>query len=64
MDDGIEILSTSENLNDSAMGRYCFRMMQSESIFYSDRQSSKMTRYNVLSVTENPYKSTGSLPPF
>lgn len=64
MDDGIEILSTSENLNDSAMGRYCFRMMQSESIFYSDRQSSKMTRYNILNITDNSYKSIGSVPAF
>ena len=39
---GYTMFSATENIIDSASGMYFFRMMQIESIYYSDRQSSKM----------------------
>ena len=53
------MLSATENIIDSASGMYIFRMMQIESIYYSDRQSSKMQIYNLHILFNNPYKGIG-----
>lgn len=59
MENGYKIFSATENIIDSAAGMYFFRMMQLESIYYSDRQSSKMQWYNLHILFGNPYKGLG-----
>lgn len=57
--EGYKIYSVSENIIDSPAGKYFFRMIQMESIYYSDRQSSKSQRYNLTILCGNPYTHTG-----
>lgn len=58
---GYTMFSATENIIDSASGMYFFRMMQIESIYYSDRQSSKMQWYNLHILFRNPYKGLGGV---
>ena len=57
--EGYKIYSVSENIIDSPAWKYFFRMIQMESIYYSDRQSSKSQRYNLTILCGNPYTHTG-----
>lgn len=50
-----KFISIKENIVDSAAWMYFFRMICSESIFYSDRQSSKATQYWLFVINRNPY---------
>ncbi len=56
---GYKIYSVSENIIDSPAWKYFFRMIQMESIYYSDRQSSKSQRYNLTILCKNAYTHTG-----
>ncbi len=56
MELGYKMLSATENIIDSPAGMYFFRMIQVESIHYSDRQSSKSLNYRLHTLTQNPYK--------
>lgn len=59
MKEGYLMFSATENIIDSASGMYFFRMMQIESVYYSDRQSSKMQGYNLHILFRNPYRGLG-----
>lgn len=50
-----KFISIKENIVDSAAWMYFFRMICSESIFYSDRQSSKATQYWLFVINNSPY---------
>ncbi|MDD2487770.1 MAG: recombinase family protein [Candidatus Gracilibacteria bacterium] len=56
---GYKFISIKENIVDSAAGMYFFRMICSESIFYSDRQSSKATQYGLFVINRNAYAYLG-----
>lgn len=56
---GYKILSATENIIDSASGMYFFRMVQIESIYYSDRQSSKSQSYSLHILSEHPRRAIG-----
>jgi DNA invertase Pin-like site-specific DNA recombinase len=56
---GYRILSVSENIVDSAPGFFFFRSLQIEAIYYSDRQSSKSSRYKLHALLQEPRKSLG-----
>lgn len=57
MKKGYKMLSATENIIDSPSGMYFFRMIQVESIYYSDRQSSKSQSYSLHILSENPRRA-------
>lgn len=59
MKEGYKMFSATENIVDSPAGMYFFRMIQVESVYFSDRQSSKSATYLIHTTSENPRRHNG-----
>ncbi len=59
MKEGYKMFSATENIVDSPSGMYFFRMIQVESVYFSDRQSSKSVTYLIHTTSENPRRHNG-----